>query len=169
MPTNKRTVFKLNAETLFGLCAVLFLATALVLGKYMGYSATDIKLHDTYFVIAHSHIMLFLALILAEFTSIYYFFPKIFKRSMNTILGNIHALVTCVGLLCIIIPAEYMSERLAPVRRYYSFNAYESFNKFGYLTMLISICAVLVIFVQLLFIYNLFYSMFWGKKITRSV
>jgi cytochrome c oxidase subunit I len=143
----------------------LFISGGLT-GIFLGNSAIDIQLHDTYFVVAHFHIVMGVAAFFGMFAGVYHWFPKMFGRFMNNTLGQIHFWITMVGAYCIFWPMHY--EGLAGLpRRYYTHGAFESFNKFGGLNEFITIAAILVFCAQLLFMVNFFYSIFRGRKMTN--
>ena len=142
----------------------LFISGGLT-GIFLGNSSLDIHLHDTYFVIAHFHLVMGVASMFGMFAGIYHWFPKMFGRYMNNTLAYIHFWVTITGAYLIFWPMHY--EGLAGMpRRYYDFSNWESFKMFGGLNEFISVVALIVFSVQLLFILNFFYSIFKGRKVT---
>jgi cytochrome c oxidase subunit I len=142
----------------------LFISGGLT-GIFLGNSALDLHLHDTYFVIAHFHIVMGVASMFGMFAGIYHWFPKMFGRYLNNTMAYIHFWVTIVGAYLIFWPMHY--EGLAGMpRRYYDFSSWESFKQFGSLNEFITIVAGIVFLVQLLFIFNFFYSMYKGRKVT---
>jgi cytochrome c oxidase subunit I len=144
----------------------LFISGGLT-GIFLGNSALDLHLHDTYFVIAHFHIVMGVASFFGMFAGVYHWFPKMFGRYLNTTLGYIHFWVTIIGAYLIFWPMHY--EGLAGMpRRYYDFSNWESFKMFGGLNEFISFVALVVFAVQLLFVFNYFYSMFKGRKVTTQ-
>jgi cytochrome c oxidase subunit 1 len=142
----------------------LFISGGLT-GIFLGNSALDIPLHDTYFVIAHFHIVMGVSAFFGMLAGVYQWFPKMFGRYMNNSLGYIHFWITFVGAYLIFWPMHYMGLTGVP-RRYYSFDAFQSFSMFGDLNRFITVAAMLVFFAQLLFMLNFFYSMFRGRKVT---
>jgi cytochrome c oxidase subunit 1 len=144
----------------------LFISGGLT-GIWLGNSSLDIHLHDTYFVIAHFHLVMGVASMFGMFAGIYHWYPKMYGRYMNNTLAYIHFWVTIGGAYCIFWPMHY--EGLAGMpRRYYDFSAWESFKMFGSLNEFISVVALIVFAVQLLFIFNFFYSIFKGRKVTTK-
>jgi cytochrome c oxidase subunit I len=142
----------------------LFISGGLT-GIFLGNSALDIHLHDTYFVIAHFHIVMGVASFFGMFAGVYHWFPKMFGRYLNNTLGYIHFWVTIIGAYLIFWPMHY--EGLAGMpRRYYDFSNWESFKMFGGLNEFISFVALIVFAVQILFIFNFIYSIFKGRKVT---
>ncbi len=96
---------------------------------------------------------------------VYQWFPKLFARFMNNTLGYIHFWITFLGAYAIFWPMHYMGLAGVP-RRYYSFDAFQSFNMFGDLNKFITVAAMMVFFAQILFIINFIYSIFNGRKLT---
>src|SRR5437868_11308533 len=62
-------------------------------GIWLGNAALDIHLHDTYFLIAHFHLVMGVAGIFCMYSGLYYWFSKMFCRYMNYTLAYIHFLV----------------------------------------------------------------------------
>ncbi|GAB3351430.1 cbb3-type cytochrome c oxidase subunit I [Arachidicoccus ginsenosidivorans] len=134
-------------------------------GIYMGNSAIDIHIHDTYFIIAHFHLVMGVAAFFGMFCGVYHWFPKMYGRHMNNTLGYIHFWITLVGAYLIFWPMHY--EGLAGMpRRYYDYSTWESFKQFGELNKFISICVIITFAAQFLFLFNFFHSIFKGRKMT---
>jgi cytochrome c oxidase subunit 1 len=144
----------------------LFISGGLT-GIWLGNSALDLHLHDTYFVIAHFHLVMGVASMFGMFAGIYHWYPKMFGRFMNNTLAYIHFWITFVGAYLIFWPMHY--EGLAGMpRRYYDFSNWESFKMFQGLNEFISIVAIIVFATQFLFIFNFFYSIYKGRKVTEK-
>lgn len=144
----------------------LFISGGLT-GIWLGNSALDIHLHDTYFVIAHFHIVMGVASMFGMFAGIYHWFPKMYGKFMNNTLAYIHFWVTFAGAYMIFWPMHY--EGLAGMpRRYYDYSIWESFKQFQDLNRFISLVAMIVFAVQFLFLFNFFYSIFRGRKVTTQ-
>ncbi len=142
----------------------LFISGGLT-GIFLGNSALDIHLHDTYFIIAHFHIVMGVAGMFGMFAGIYHWYPKMYGRYLNNTLAYIHFWVTMVGAYLIFWPMHY--EGLAGMpRRYYDFSNWESFKMFNGLNEFISFVSIIVFAAQLLFVFNFFYSIFKGRKVT---
>lgn len=135
-------------------------------GIHIGNSALDIHLHDTYFIVAHFHIVMGVAAFFGMFAGIYHWFPKMFGRYMNNTLGYIHFFLTFAGAYLIFWPMHYEGAAGMP-RRYYDYSAWESFKQFDTLNSFISVVVIVVFFTQLLFVVNFFVSMFRGRKVTN--
>jgi len=120
----------------------LFISGGLT-GIWLGNSALDIHLHDTYFVIAHFHIVMGVASMFGMFAGIYHWFPKMYGRYLNNNLGYIHFWLTMIGAYLIFWPMHY--EGLAGMpRRYYDYSVWESFKQFADLNRFISTVAMIV-------------------------
>jgi len=148
---------------LFSIGLVSFFISGGVTGIILGNSALDIQLHDTYFVVAHFHLVMGAASAFGLLAGIYQWFPKMFGRMMNPTLGYIHFWGTFIGIYLVFFPMHYIGIAGFP-RRYYSFTSYDAFSTFGDLNMFISLAAIFTYTSQWLFIWNFFYSIFWGKK-----
>jgi cytochrome c oxidase subunit 1 len=144
----------------------LFISGGLT-GIFLGNSALDLHLHDTYFVVAHFHIVMGVASFFGMFAGVYHWFPKMFGRYLNSTLAYIHFWITIVGAYLIFWPMHYQGLAGMP-RRYYDFSSWTSFNQFSGLNEFISFVAMIVFAAQLLFVFNFFYSMFKGRKVTDS-
>lgn len=136
-------------------------------GIFLGNSALDIHLHDTYFVIAHFHIVMGVASFMGMFAGVYHWFPKMYGRFLNNTLAYIHFWITLIGAYLIFWPMHYQGLAGMP-RRYYDFSNWESFKQFGGLNEFISLVAMIVFAAQLLFVFNFFYSIFKGRKVTEK-
>ncbi len=146
----------------------LFISGGLT-GIYLGNAALDIPLHDTYFVIAHFHIVMGLAAGFGMLAGIYHWFPKLFNgRMLNVTLGYVHFWVTFIGSYCIFWPMHYMGMSGVP-RRYFSFAEFNFASQYAEMNKFISIAAIVVFFAQLLFVANFFYSIFRGRKMPASL
>lgn len=157
---------RLNVPMLFSLGFVSLFISGGLTGIFVGNSALDIHLHDTYFVVAHFHLVMGVSSFFGMFAGIYHWFPKMFGRYMNNTLGYIHFFITIVGAYLIFWPMHY--EGLAGMpRRYYDYSAWETFKVFQDLNTFISVVTVVTFFAQLLFVFNFFVSIFKGRKVTK--
>src|SRR5688572_20881752 len=136
-------------------------------GIWLGNSTLDIHLHDTYFVVAHFHIVMGVSAFFGMFAGIYHWFPKMYGRYMNNTLGYIHFWVTFIGSYLIFWPMHYQGLAGVP-RRYYDYTLWTSFNQFEGLNKFITVVSIIVFAVQLLFVFNYFYSMYKGRKVRSA-
>jgi cytochrome c oxidase subunit 1 len=158
---------RFTPATLFAIGFVSLFISGGLTGIFLGNSTIDIHLHDTMFVVAHFHIVMGIAGMFGMFAGIYHWFPKMFGRYLNSTLGFIHFWVTMIGSYLIFWPMHY--EGLAGVpRRYLDKKGWVSFNQFGDLDKMITIVSIIVFAVQLMFVFNFFYSIFKGRKVTTQ-
>ncbi len=132
-------------------------------GIILADSALDIPIHDTYFVVAHFHIVMGVSAILGMLAGVYHWFPKMFLRHMNKKLGYIHFWVTFVCAYGVFFPMHFLGLAGVP-RRYYSNSAFPMFDNLVDINVLITCFAILGALGQLIFLFNFFYSMFRGPK-----
>src|SRR3954468_7505344 len=162
-----RANIRFTPAMLFALGFVSLFISGGLTGIFLGNSTLDIPLHDTYFVIAHFHIVMGVSAFFGMFAGIYHWFPKMYGRYMNSTLAYIHFWVTLVGAYLIFWPMHY--EGLAGMpRRYLDYSNWSSFNMFGDLNKFISTVAIIVFATQLLFVFNFFYSIFKGRRLTTQ-
>ncbi len=140
-----------------------------VTGIFLGNSALDINLHDTYFVVAHFHIVMGVSAFFGLFAGVYHWFPKMFGRMMNNGLGYIHFWITFIGSYLVFFPLHYIGMAGFP-RRYYSFSTFQAGNieSFVDLNVFVSYAALITFGAQFILLFNFFYSMFRGKKATKN-
>ncbi|HMO38025.1 MAG TPA: cbb3-type cytochrome c oxidase subunit I [Saprospiraceae bacterium] len=156
---------RFNSASLFGIGFVSMFISGGLTGIFLGNSAIDIQMHDTYFVVAHFHIVMGVAAFFGMFAGIYNWYPKMYGRFMNETLGRIHFWGTLIGAYAIFWPMHYLGMAGVP-RRYYSFDSFDAFKHFAGMNKFITIAAILVFAVQVIFIINFFYSIWKGKKMT---
>jgi len=136
-------------------------------GIFLGNSAIDIQLHDTYFVVAHFHIVMGSASFFGMVAGVYHWFPKMFGRMMDNRLGYVHFWLTFAGIYLVFFPMHYIGMAGFP-RRYYSFTNFDAFGGFTDLNMFISVAAIITFGAQFIFVFNFFYSMFKGKLAPKN-
>jgi cytochrome c oxidase subunit 1 len=158
---------RFTTATLFAVGFVSLFISGGLTGIFLGNSTIDIQLHDTMFVVAHFHIVMGVAGMFGMFAGIYHWFPKMFGRYLNNSLGYIHFWITIIGAYLIFWPMHY--EGLAGMpRRYLDKRGWVSFNQFGDLDKMITVVSIIVFAIQLLFLFNFFYSIFKGRKVTTQ-
>lgn len=139
----------------------LFISGGLT-GIFLGNSAIDIQLHDTYFVVAHFHIVMGSASFFGMVAGIYHWFPKMFGRMMDDKLGYVHFWLTFIGVYLVFFPMHYIGIAGFP-RRYYSFTNFDAFSSFTDLNMFVSAAAIITFGGQFIFVFNFIYSIFRGR------
>jgi len=154
---------RLNTPMLFAIGFVSLFISGGLTGIFLGNSAIDIQLHDTYFVVAHFHIVMGVAAFFGMFAGVYHWYPKMFGRFMNETLGKIHFWGTIISAYAIFWPMHYLGMAGVP-RRYYSFDTFDAFRHFTDMNKFITVFAIISFFIQLVFVINFFYSIWYGKK-----
>jgi cytochrome c oxidase subunit 1 len=162
----------LTPAMLFAIGLVSTFITGGVTGIILADSALDIMLHDTYFVVAHFHIVMGMSAVFGMFAGVYHWFPKMFGRMLNTRLGYAHFWVTLVGAYGVFFPMHFVGLAGAP-RRYYDYSAYSEFDNNSFelmvdLNQIITIFAILAALGQVIFLFNFFYSIFRGPKAPQN-
>jgi cytochrome c oxidase subunit 1 len=147
---------------LFSIGLVSFFISGGLTGIFLGNSAIDIQLHDTYFVVAHFHLVMGSAAFFGMMAGIYHWFPKMFGRMMDERLGYLHFWMTFIGIYLVFFPMHYIGIAGFP-RRYYSFTNFDAFSSFADLNAFISVAAIITFSSQILFAFNFFYSIFKGR------
>jgi len=152
---------------LFSIGLVSFFVSGGVTGIILGNSALDIQLHDTYFVVAHFHLVMGSAAFFGMVAGVYHWYPKMFGRMMNPTLAYIHFWITFAGVYIVFFPQHYLGIAGFP-RRYYSYTGFDFTSKYQDLAELSTIAAIVVFAANLIFLFNFFYSMFWGKRASTN-
>src|SRR5919112_530743 len=163
---------RFTTPMLFAVGFVSLFVAGGITGLVLGQSSLDLSMHDTYFVLAHFHLVMGVAAIFGMFAGTYFWFPKMFGRKMNETLGKIHFWPTMIGVYAIFIPMHVMGLVGLP-RRYSQF--YEiidgkvewiyHFNKpTEPLIHFVTWAAIITVAAQFLFIFNFFWSLFKGEK-----
>jgi cytochrome c oxidase subunit 1 len=152
---------RINTASLFALGFVSMFISGGVSGFFLAQPSIDIMLHATYFVVGHFHLVMGVAAIFGIFAGTYFWFPKMFGRMMSETLGKIHFWLTFVGSYCIFMPFHYLGIA-GNVRRYQAF-VDDYTQPLIPLHRFITVAAILTGLAQLIFLYNLIHSRFWGK------
>ncbi len=152
---------------LFAIGLVSFFISGGLTGIWLGNAALDIHLHDTYFVVAHFHLVMGSAAIFGMVAGVYHWFPKMFGRMMNAKLGYLHFWLTFISAYLVFFPMHFMGLDGVP-RRYYAFTEFESMDKWLSVNVFVTWSAILGAVAQVAFLFNFFYSIFFGKKATEN-
>lgn len=154
---------KFSPAMLFAIGLVSTFVTGGVTGIILADSALDINVHDTYFVVAHFHIVMGASAIFGMFCGVYHWFPRMFGRMMNNKLGYAHFWITFIAVYGVFFPMHFIGLTGVP-RRYYSNEAFALFENLQSINILITVFAIIGALAQGLFLFNFFYSMYRGKK-----
>ena len=158
---------QMNPAMLFCIGFVSTFITGGLTGIILGDSTLDINVHDTYFVIAHFHLVMGISALYGMFAGIYHWFPKMFGRMMNKNLGYIHFWVTAVCAYGVFFPMHFIGMAGLP-RRYYTNSAFPMFDDMVDVNILITMFALVGAAFQLVFLFNFFHSIFYGKKAPKN-
>ena len=155
---------QMNTAMLFSIGFVSTFITGGLTGIILGDSALDINVHDTYFVVAHFHLVMGVSALYGLFAGVYHWFSKMFEgRMLNKNLGYVHFWVTIVGAYGVFFPMHFIGMAGLP-RRYYTNTAFPYFDDLTDVNVVITIFAIITAAAQLVFLYNFISSMFYGKK-----
>lgn len=162
----------LTPAMLFAIGLVSTFITGGVTGIILADSALDIAIHDTYFVVAHFHIVMGMSAVFGMFGGVYHWFPKMYGRMMNTRLGYAHFWITIIGAYGVFFPMHFVGLAGAP-RRYYDYSVYNEFNQNSYdmimdLNVIVTGFAIFAALGQALFLFNFFYSIYRGPKAPQN-
>ncbi len=156
-----------TAAMLFALGFVSMFIIGGLSGIFMAATPVDIMIHDTYYIVAHFHYVLFGGTMLAVFGGIHYWFPKMFGRMMNEFWGKVHFVLTFIFLNGVFYPMHLVGAAGFP-RRLADPYHYEAFAHLLPINQFMSVSAILLGLSQLIFFANLFYSLFWGPRVGRN-
>ena len=152
---------------MFSIGLVSTFVTGGLTGVILGDSALDINVHDTYFVVAHFHIVMGLSAIFGMFAGVYHWFPKMYGRMMNKSMGYAHFWLTFITAYGVFFPMHFLGMAGLP-RRYYSNTAFPMFDNLADINVLITYFAIIGGIAQLIFIFNFFYSIWRGPKAPQN-
>jgi cytochrome c oxidase subunit 1 len=154
----------LTIPMLFAIGFIVTFVNGGITGLFLGNVIVDVPLSDTMFVVAHFHMVMGVAPILVVFGAIYHWYPKITGRMLDTAMGQFHFWVTFLGAYLIYFPMHYLGFLGVP-RRYFEIGetafippSAASLNAF------ITVAALIVGFAQMVFLFNLAWSLKRGKE-----
>src|SRR5580704_12740717 len=136
-------------------------------GIFMAAVPVDIHIHDTYFIVAHFHYVLFGATVFGVFGAIHFWFPKMFGRMMSEKVGKVHFVLSFIGFNCTFFPMHMLGVAGFPRRLADPYN-YQYLEHLLPLNRFITYSALLMGFAQFLLIGDFIYSIFKGKKVGRN-
>ena len=152
----------LNVPMLFAIGFIFTFVHGGLTGLYLGNVAADIPLSDTYFVVGHFHMVMGVSPVMVIFGAIYHWYPKITGRMFNNTLGKIHFWLTFLGVYSIYLPMHYLGFLGVP-RRYFAYEGISFSETTQAVNANITIAALIVGVTQLLFLFNLVWSLRNGK------
>jgi cytochrome c oxidase subunit 1 len=136
-------------------------------GIFMAATPVDVYIHDTYFIVGHLHYVLFMSSIFGIFAGIYYWYPKMFGRMMSERWGKVHFALTFIAANCTFYPMHILGtgghmRRIADPTQYGYLKPLMPVNQF------MTISALVLGTVQIIFLINFFGSLFWGQRAGRN-
>jgi len=152
---------RINSASLFALGFISMFVSGGVSGFFLAQPSIDIMLHGTYFVVGHFHMVMGVAAMFGIFSATYFWFPKMTGRMMNESLGRVHFWLSFVGAYCIFMPFHYLG-MAGNIRRYSSFPD-DFLQPLLPVHKWITVAALITGAAQLIFVYDLIHSRFWGK------
>jgi cytochrome c oxidase subunit 1 len=158
---------QMNPAMLFSIGFVSTFITGGLTGIILGDSALDINVHDTYFVVAHFHLVMGISALYGMFAGIYHWYPKMFGRMINKNLGYLHFWVTAVCAYGVFFPMHFIGMAGLP-RRYYTNSNFPLFDDVANVNVIITIFALIGGAFQLVYLYNFFGSIFFGKRAPQN-
>jgi len=136
-------------------------------GVFMASAPVDIYIHDTYFIVAHIHYVLFGGSLFGIFAGIYYWYPKMFGKMMSETWGRRHLFWSFLAFNVCFFPMHVLGVG-GHMRRIYDPNVYDFLKGMQPMNVLITIAAIVLGFSQLMLAGNIIFSMIWGKKAPRN-
>ncbi len=154
----------LRVPMLFAIAFIFTFIHGGLSGLFLGNVSVDVPLSDTFFVVAHFHMVMGVSPVLVIFGAIYHWYPKIFGRMWNETLGKLHFWITFLGVYAIFLPMHYLGILGVP-RRYYALGETGFIPPSVHLANeWISIAALIVFAAQGLFFFNMIWSLFRGPR-----
>ncbi|OGT74004.1 MAG: cytochrome c oxidase subunit I [Gammaproteobacteria bacterium RIFCSPLOWO2_02_FULL_57_10] len=154
---------RLNTPMLFAIGFIFTFIHGGLTGLFLGNVVIDLPLSDTYFVVAHFHMVMGVSPVLVVFAALYHWYPKMTGKMMNETLGKLHFWCTFLGTYAIYLPMHYLGFLGVP-RRYYAMGSTDFIPESAQaLNANITLAALFVATAQVLFFINVFWSLKNGK------
>jgi cytochrome c oxidase subunit 1 len=154
---------RLSTAAMFALGTICFFGVGGLGGLFLGNAAADVQLHDTAFVVGHFHFMIGGVTLLSIFSGSYYWFPKMFGRKLDELLGKLHFWMTLVPFYGIFVTMHFYGLAGAP-RRYYNLSQYGFLDGVRWMPIVITTFAFTMMLGQLIFLTNLVKTLWKGEK-----
>jgi cytochrome c oxidase subunit 1 len=154
----------LTLPMLFALGFIVTFVNGGLTGLFLGNVVVDVPLSATLFVVAHFHMVMGVAPIFVVFGGIYHWYPKVTGRMLDDTMGRIHFWVTFLGAYAIFFPMHYLGLLGVP-RRYYELGETAFIPpSAASLNVFITVAALIVGAAQVVFVFNLVWSLSRGKE-----
>ncbi len=167
MHTLWRGAIRLTVPMLFALGVLFVFGIGGLTGLFLADIPQDVYLHDTFFVVGHFHLIMAAAVFLGSFAAIYFWFPKMFGRTMSPALGKWHFALTLPTLVVIFVGMLFIGNA-GMQRRLYDPSVYELFRPLRRWNVALTHTAWLLLAGQLLFVWNFFASLLRGKPAEQN-
>jgi cytochrome c oxidase subunit 1 len=158
---------RLTTAMLFSLGFVSIFVTGGLSGLFLGQPEIDAYFHDTYFVVAHFHLIMGIAALFGIFAATFYWFPLMFGRMLDEPLGKLHFYLTFVGAYAAFLPMHFAGFAGNP-RRYSDFTTFDFLAQVMPLQRWITFAAFFLAASQLIFLWNLFHSIWLGATASKN-
>jgi len=136
-------------------------------GIFMACTPVDMYIHDTYFIVAHIHYVLFGGSLFGVFAGITYWYPKMFGRLMNEAIGKVHFWITFISFNCTFFPMHILGMG-GHMRRIYNPLQYDFLKPLAGINEFISVSALILGAAQFIFLFNFIYSYWYGEETTEN-
>ena len=158
----------LRVPMLFAIAFIFTFIHGGLTGIFLGNVVIDLPLSDTYFVVAHFHMVMGVSPVLVVFASLYHWFPLMSGKMYNETLGKWHFWLTFLGAYSVYLPMHYLGFQGVP-RRYFSMGNTDFLPESAQmLNASITVSAIILAAAQSLFFINIFMSLWKGKKAEKN-
>ncbi len=147
----------LNSAILFSCGFIVNFVLGGITGVALAQVPFDVHVHDTYFVVAHFHYIVYGGSVFVIFSSIYHWYPKFTGKMLSESLGRFHFFLTFIGFNLCFAPQHWLGLNGMPRR------VAEYDPQFTLVNQLSSIGALIMALSTLPFLWNIIYSSFKGK------
>jgi cytochrome c oxidase subunit 1 len=149
---------RFRTPMLYGLGFIALFTIGGITGVWLALVPFDVQVHDTYFVVAHLHYVLFGGSLMSIFAGIYYWFPKMSGRLYNEFWGKVQFWLVFIGMNLTFMPM-HMAGMLGMPRRIYTYQP-----QFTIWNQIASVGAGILGIAMLIFMINMLYSLARGKR-----
>ncbi len=163
-----RANIQFTLPMLFALAFIVTFVNGGITGLFLGNVVVDVPLSDTMFVVAHFHMVMGVAPLLVVFGAIYHWYPLITGKMLNEAMGQFHFWVTFIGAYMIFLPIHYLGFLGVPRRYYEMIDTTFIPDSAATLNAFVTVTALIVGFAQLVFLFNMVWSAYRGRKAERN-
>ena len=158
---------RFTVPMLYALAFIAMFTIGGLSGIFMASTPVDAFIHDTYFIVAHFHYVIFGGSLFAIFGGITFWYPKMFGRMMNPTLGKIHFWLSFIAFNCTFFPMHILGIG-GHMRRIYDPTVYTHLQHMQPINEFITISAIVLGFSQIIFLFNLLYSLVRGERASAN-